>query len=152
MSARFSAFRFVHPEFDALDRRQAGLVLAPTGGVELVVDAEAIRQALMLLLTTQPGERVMRPEYGCHLHRLLFAPNDATTAGLAMHYVRSAVQRWEPRVEVLQVDAGASVDDATILEIRLDYRIRATLERGLVEYALVLTDALRPSRSTVVRP
>jgi len=46
------------------------------------------------------GERVLRPEYGCDLHRLVFSPNDATTAGLAVHYVRAALLRWEPRIEI----------------------------------------------------
>ena len=47
----------------------------------------------------------MRPTYGCYLRRLLFAPNDDTTAGLAIHYVRSAIERWEPRIDILALDA-----------------------------------------------
>ena len=68
----------------------------------------------------------MRPEYGCHLFRLLFSPNDATTAGLAMHYVRAAVERWEPRVEVVALTAERSEFNPGALEIRLQYRVRAT--------------------------
>ena len=67
----------------------------------MVEDDASIRQSLLLLLSTSPGERVMRPDYGCSLRRLVFAPNDDTTAGLAIHYVRQAVERWEPRVEIL---------------------------------------------------
>ncbi len=48
----------------------------------------------------------MRPEYGCVLRRMVFAPNDDTTAGLAIHYVRTALERWGPRIEILRIDAG----------------------------------------------
>ena len=70
-----------------------GSALTAAGGLAMVHGDEAIRQAIMLLLvSTVPGERLMRPDYGSHLHRLLFAPNDQTTAGLAIHYVRQALR------------------------------------------------------------
>ena len=68
----------------------------------------------------------MRPQYGSLLHRLVFAPNDATTAGLAIHYVRQALARWEPRIEVLDVDAGADPDGPEQLVIELRYRVKAS--------------------------
>ena len=68
----------------------------------------------------------MRPQYGCNLHLLVFSPNDDTTAGLAIHYVREALSRWEPRVEVLTLDAGRNDFSPEQLDIRLEYRIRAT--------------------------
>ena len=78
--------RFVHPDFDAA--APSGLVLGPTGRPALVDGHASVRQALLILLSTNPGERVMRPRYGCDLHRLLVAPNDAsilrwTSAGIA---------------------------------------------------------------------
>ena len=85
-----------------------------------------IRDLIEQVLLTSPGERVMRPDYGCYLHRLMFAPNDDTTAGLAIHYVRSAVERWEPRIEIQRLDAGAHPEEPGQLDIMLDYRIRAT--------------------------
>lgn len=103
-----------------------GLTLSPTGRVVMVENGEAVRQAIMMLLTTAPGERVMRPDYGCPLHRLMFAPNDATTAGLAIHYVREAIRRWEPRVEIVRLDAELDDADAGRLLIELTYRLRRT--------------------------
>jgi uncharacterized protein len=111
-----------------------GPVATSSGGVRMVEGDAAIRQAIILLLATLPGERVMRPDYGCPLHRLVFNPNDATTAGLAIHYVRQALLRWEPRIDILRLDAGPSPDlsgsaaerDGAHLYIRLDYRVRAT--------------------------
>ena len=86
-----------------------GPLLTPAGGVAMIADDAAVRQSIILLLTTIPGERVMRPDYGCPLHRLMFAPNDATTAGLAIHYIRQALERWERRIDVLRLAAGASI-------------------------------------------
>jgi phage baseplate assembly protein W len=106
--------------------RPGGLTVAPTGGLATVDGDDAVRQAILLLLTTRPGERVMRPTYGSLLHRLVFAPNDATTAGLAIHYVRQALARWEPRVEVLDVDAGADPEQPEQLVVELRYRVKAS--------------------------
>lgn len=125
MSApRFRTWRFVHPDFEMVEH--SGLRLAPSGRAEMVEEHASIRQAVLLLLTTVPGERVMRPDYGCELHRLLFASNDDTTAGLAIHYVRRAVERWEPRIQVLHLDATRSAEEPYRLDITLEYRVRAT--------------------------
>jgi phage baseplate assembly protein W len=111
-----------------------GPVVTPAGGVRMIEGDAAIRQAIILLLSTLPGERVMRPDYGCPLNRLVFNPNDATNHGLAIHYVRQALLRWERRIDIVKLDAGASPDpsspaaedDGAHLYIRLDYRVRAT--------------------------
>lgn len=100
-----------------------GLALDTGGHIGVARGAEAIRQAILLLLATMPGERVMRPDYGCDLHRLAFAPNDDTSAGLAIYYVRRAIERFEPRVAVEQIEAFADVEDPALLNIRLRYRI-----------------------------
>ena len=115
----WTAWRFGHPDLgDGL----GGLSVGPSGRIELVRDAEAIRQSLLLLLSTRPGERVMRPDYGCALATLIFSSNDDTTAGLAIHYVRRAVERFEPRVVILAIDAGPAADAPDRLEVILDYR------------------------------
>jgi len=57
---------------------------------------------------------------------LIFWPNDDTTAGLAIHYVRQAVDRWEPRVDRVRVDAQRNRDDESRLDITLEYRVRST--------------------------
>jgi phage baseplate assembly protein W len=118
----------------------AGLVTDTTGSTSTVDGDESVRQAILLLLTTRPGERLMRPEYGSHLHRLVFGPNDHTAAGLAIHYVRRALTRWEPRVEIVELDAEADPDRPTQLSISLTYRVRASLAVGTLDYALDLAD------------
>lgn len=132
---RYRAIAFAHPDLDAATGR-AGLSVTPGGRLATVTDAAAVRQALLLLLTTRPGERVNRPDYGCHLFRLAFAPADDTTAGLAIHYVARAIERWERRVEVLSLDASWPDADATYLEVLLQYRVRASAHEDALAVAV----------------
>ena len=122
---RYRAWRFVHPDFD-VSEGVPGLRISATGGIAMVEEAASVRQAILLLLSTRRGERVMRPDYGCDLHRLVFSPNDNTTAGLAIHYVRRALNRWEPRIDVLRIDAERNADTPARLDILVEYRVRAT--------------------------
>ena len=134
---RYRAWRFVHPDMDAVER-QPGLQFNPRGSVAMVEEQESVRQAIFLLLSTVPGERVMRPDYGCYLHRLVFSPNDDTTAGLALHYVRRALERWEPRAEVIRLDAQRDPRRPERLDIILEYRVRATQWIEMLTYSLSL--------------
>jgi phage baseplate assembly protein W len=134
---RSRAFRFADPGLVSIGRA-GGLAVGPTGGVDMVEGDMAVRQAILLLLTTRPGERVMRPSYGSLLHRLVFAPNDATTAGLAIHYVRRALAQWEPRVDVVEVDAGADLDHPEQLVIELRYRVKASQQTTTLTFPVEL--------------
>ena len=135
---RYRAWRFINPQFDD-PAMPAGLSLSNRGGIEMVEGTASVRQAILMLLSTRPGERVMRPHYGCHLHRLVFSPNDDTTAGLAIHYVRQALERWEPRAEIIDLDATRSEESPGLMEIMLEYRVRATLQTERMSYAFDLT-------------
>jgi phage baseplate assembly protein W len=139
---RYRAWRFVHPDLD-FGEEGPGLLTAPTGAIEMVEEHASIRQAVLLLLTTVPGERVMRPEYGCDLHRLAFSPNDDTTAGLVIYYVRRALERWEPRIVLLHVDAGRNPEDAWRLDVSVEYRVRATQRSDGFVYPLTLVGGAR---------
>lgn len=131
--------RFLVPGFDApVSGEGGGFTLDHRGVLATVADRAAVRQGLLLLFSTRPGERVMRPTYGCDLFKLVFWPNDDTTAGLAMHYVREAVTRWEPRVDRLKVDATRHPDDPARLNIDLDYRVRSTGEQDRLSVQLDL--------------
>jgi len=124
-----------------------GIVLTPAGRVAMVAGDAAVRQSIILLLTTLPGERVMRPDYGCPLNRLMFLPNDATTAGLAIHYVRQALMRFEPRVDIVALDASAAplgdereqaLDDGARLTVTLVYRVRASNRTTTLDFEIGL--------------
>ena len=132
----YRTFAFQHPDLAGGDG--GGLLLSSRGEMTMVEMGESVRQAIFMLLTTVPGERVMRPEYGCDLHHLVFSPNDETTAGLAIHYVRRALDLFEPRAEVVRVDAAANPDDPGRLDVTLDYRVRATQEDGQLTVSISL--------------
>ncbi len=138
-SIRCRAWRFIHPDFDIEEGFGTGIRISNTGGIEMVEDQAAVRQAIMLLLTTTHGERVMRPEYGCDLQKLIFSPNDATTHGLAIYYVRRALQKWEPRIDILLLDAEASEKDPGRMNILLEYRVRKTGRSDNLNFSVSLT-------------
>jgi phage baseplate assembly protein W len=103
------------------------------GGVALVHEGADIREAIINILQTAPGERVMRPEYGCGIHDLIFAPMNARTMGLIIRYVQQALGRWEPRIEVPDVEVDVDPDDDSRVLIQVRYRIKSTHdERSLV--------------------
>ena len=136
---RWTGWRFGHPDLDA---GPAGLSIDATGRLDRVHDDDAVRQSLLLLLSTRPGERVMRPDYGCALASLLFATNDDTTAGLAIHYVRRAVERFEPRAEIVSVDAGPAPERPDLLDVVLEYRPRAGGPTEQITVTVPLTEGV----------
>lgn len=82
-----------------------------TGRIALVARDREIQESLRLILGTAPGERPMRPEFGCRIHEHVFGPANSTTAAMVGHDVREAIERWEPRVDLL--DVGVSFDAHT---------------------------------------
>jgi uncharacterized protein len=108
------------------------------GTVAMSADEELIRESIIIILGTAPGERVMRPNFGCEIHDLLFAPNNVTTAGLAAHYVVDSLQKWEPRIDNVEADAEPSVDQPNKLLINISYTVRATNNRHNLVYPFYL--------------
>jgi hypothetical protein len=104
-----------------------------TGSIALVSRTHEIEEAIRLILGTAPGERPMRPEFGCAIHDFVFAPADATTAGRMAYEVRASLERWEPRIDVMAVDVTFDEVEASTLFIDIAYRIRGTNDpRNLV--------------------
>jgi len=123
------------PERDFVGRGWAfPMGVGPRGGIAMLSGDEDVDAALRLILSTAPGERVMRPDFGCGIWDLLFAPVEPNTLGLMVQAVREAVGRWEPRVTVDNVVAGPDAGDPSRVLIRVDYRIRATNARHNLVY------------------
>lgn len=99
------------------------------GRVGLTHGPHDIEEAIRIILSTAKGERVMRPEFGCQIHDLIFAPNDGTTAGLAAYYVEEALRFWEPRIRLLDVSAAADPTNNGRLLVRIEYEVKATYDR-----------------------
>ena len=104
-----------------------------TGSVALVDGDREIVESIRLILATAPGERPMRPEFGCAIHDLVFAPADSTTAGQIAYEVRASLERWEPRIELTDVVVDfAEADNGTLL-IDIRYTLSNTNDpRNLV--------------------
>jgi len=108
----------------AVDRR---------GGIALARDEQDIDQAIQLILGTAPGERPMRPEFGCGVHDFVFDSIDANTIGNMEQAIREALLRWEPRIDVTDVKFDASEAVNGLLTINIEYKVRATnTDRNLV--------------------
>jgi phage baseplate assembly protein W len=96
------------------------------GGIALAQDETDIEQAIELILATAPGERPMRPEFGCGVHDFVFDSIDAGTVGRMELAIRDALDRWEPRVLVDTVEFGLDEVGEGRLIIDIGYRVRAT--------------------------
>jgi phage baseplate assembly protein W len=104
-----------------------------TGGIALVSGVREIEESIRLILATAPGERPMRPEFGCAVHEYVFAPADASTAGDIAYAVRVALERWEPRIELEGIDVRFDEVDQGTLYIQISYAVRGTNDpRNLV--------------------
>ena len=117
--------------------------LTPGGAVQLRDGGAELDAAISMIIATAPGERVMRPEFGCAIWESLFDPVNARTLGLMEQAVREAVARWEPRVEVESV-VGVPAGDGCVA-LTLEYRVRATNDyRNLVYPFYVIPQEVRP--------
>ena len=103
------------------------------GQIALAKDEQDIEQAIQLILGTAPGERPMRPEFGCGVHDFVFDSIDANTIGNMEEAIREALLRWEPRIDVRSVRFDASEAVNGLLTIDITYEVRATnTSRNLV--------------------
>jgi phage baseplate assembly protein W len=98
---------------------------------------QSVREGIWIILSTARGERVMRPDFGCGIHDLVFAVNNSTTRGLAEYEVSEALRLWEPRIEVLQIKTTAMGAEEELL-ISIDYRVRTTDNRFNLVYPFYL--------------
>ena len=100
-----------------------------TGGIALVSREKEIEEAIRLILGTAPGERPMRPEFGCRINEYVFASADGGTANAIGAEVKHALRRWEPRIDVQDVTVTFDARESTTLYIDIRYAIRRTNDR-----------------------
>jgi uncharacterized protein len=113
-----------------------------------------VYQSLWLILATAPGERLMRPQFGCGIHELVFAANSAALRGAVRERVREAIVRFEPRVDLIDVRVESPVDRRNVLEIEITYRIRSNNTVYNLVYPFFLQEgvAAAPGRLLTGRP
>lgn len=107
--------------------------------IAMAAGEEDIQQAIWIILSTALGERLMRPDFGCGIHDLVFAPNNTGTAGLARFYVEDALVRWEPRIDLEEVEVQADPTEPELLLISVSYQVRTTDSRYNLVYPFYLT-------------
>ena len=92
--------------------------------MSMVQDDSDIRQSIYIVINTAPGERVMHPDFGCRIHELIFAPANNQTAAVAERFVREAIERWEPRIDLtkVKITMGGAKRGEMIIEV--EYRLK----------------------------
>jgi phage baseplate assembly protein W len=108
------------------------------GTVALTAHEEAVHQAVWIILGTTPGERALRPDFGCGIHELVFSVNDSGTRGRVAQAVREALVRWEPRIDLTAVEVEPDPASPTTLRIHVGYRVRSTNNRFNLVYPFYL--------------
>ncbi|MDE5864043.1 MAG: GPW/gp25 family protein [Lachnospiraceae bacterium] len=97
-----------------------------TGHIRESSYEDNIKQSIYLIIMTRKGERVMRPDFGCDIHQFMFDTIDYTTLMMMQQAVETALIRWEPRIQDIQVDVEDRVQEYSAVEIRIAYRVRTT--------------------------
>jgi hypothetical protein len=114
------------------------VVLDKEKQIALARAEESVRQSIWMILSTSPGERVMRPDFGCGLQDAVFGVNNAGTASAISGTVREALALWEPRIDVLDVYAAPDAANANLLLIEINYQVRSTNSRFNLVYPFYL--------------
>ena len=111
-----------------------------TGRVGMSEMEQDIKESIYILLATAPGERVMRLEFGCGIHDLVFSSMSTVTMGLFESRVREAINRWEPRVDILKLEVFTKDPAKGKLEINLHGQIRDTNTEFNLVFPFYLTE------------
>jgi phage baseplate assembly protein W len=116
-----------------------GIDVDDGGSIMETVGEAKIRQSIWLILGTAPGERIGRPDFGSGIHDLVFAPRTADTLGEVRRTVIDALERWEPRIDVLDVRARPHPGNSRGILVEMHYEIRATNSRYNLVYPFYLS-------------
>ena len=108
------------------------------GRLKMSAGESNIEESLLMILGTAPGERVMRPDFGCGIHDYVFRPNNATTASLVSYYAREAIVKWEPRVEDVRVRAYPDSLEENMMKVDITYRVIRTNDLKNLVYPFYL--------------
>jgi phage baseplate assembly protein W len=113
----------------------------PISGVKMAIAEEDIRQSLEIILTTQPGERLMHPDFGCELSQFVFEEVRQGVMTRIKDIVSDALLNHEPRIQVDAVEVNESSAKAGLLLIEIDYTIRQTNTRSNLVFPFYLNEA-----------
>lgn len=95
-----------------------------TGSIARSFFEQSVAESVRIILGTAKGERIMRPDFGCEINDLVFAPNNANTRSLIEYYIEEALVKWEPRIILEKVEAVSSPDEEARIDIFIEYKNR----------------------------
>ena len=113
-----------------------------SGGLSWSSGADAIRESIWIILATPRRSQIMKPDFGCGIHDYLFAPDSANTRASVEAAVTQALVRWEPRVDVLRVQATSDPDDPSVLLIAIETKLRTNNAALNLVYPFYLTEGI----------
>jgi uncharacterized protein len=116
------------------------LQVTPGGKIAQARYEQRIEESIYLILSTAKGERVMLPDFGCGIHDLVFAPNNAGTVAMVTQTVRKALVAYEHRIDVLEINVETAPQEPNLLLIRINYRIRANNALGNLVYPFYIRE------------
>ena len=120
------------------------LAVAPDGTVGTAAYDDDVHQAILIILGTNRGERVMRPDFGAGLRDFVFAPMSTATLALVRQRVTDALIDEEPRIDVISVDVTADTSGPARLLIDVSYQVRATNTSANLVYPFYLEEGTSP--------
>jgi phage baseplate assembly protein W len=125
----------------------------PTGTVALATGTRELDGAIRMIVGTAPGQRLMRPEFGCAIYDYIFDPLTPRTLGLVELAVREALLRWEPRIELETVVATVAPAQEGVVDLEVGYRVKATNDhRNLVFPFYVIPREVVPQEVVPLAP
>ena len=116
-----------------------------TGKVRTSSNEEDIREAIKIILSTQPGERPMLPGFGCSINSFAFDTMDYTTLTMVRREVENALIMWEPRIKDIEVETDRSAMDSGMLIIKIKYVVRSTNNPFNLVYPFYISEGYRKS-------
>jgi hypothetical protein len=111
-----------------------------TGRIAMSEHEEDIKESIRIILATAPGERVMRPDFGCGIHDLVFSTISAITVGLFESRVREAITKFEARVDILKLEISTREASNGKLEIKMECLVRDTNAQFNLVFPFYLTE------------
>ena len=114
------------------------LGLSPSARMQWSAGDQKIRESILLILKTVPGERVLMPAFGCRIGELVFAPHSSATRALAQTYVQEALARWEPRIDPPSVTIDVDPQAPKVMQINIDYVVKETNRLANLVYPFYL--------------
>lgn len=110
------------------------------GNIAVSSYEEDVKEAILIILNTTKGERIMRPDFGCGIHDFVFANVNTATLTLMENSIREALITWEPRIEIISIKIDTKEISNGKLLINIDYRLRNTNNRFNLVYPFYLKE------------